>query len=52
MSWNFIQKAGSVYEQYLDKNYDDFIHIFWKRIENLRHNQIKSHFSYTSDNNV
>lgn len=48
-SWSFIQKSGCIYEEYLDKNYDEFIHIFWKRIENIRHNQIRTHFSYNLD---
>jgi hypothetical protein len=44
--WLFLQKAGDIYSKYNNKNYDDFIHIFWKRVERLRHDQIVDDLSF------
>jgi hypothetical protein len=40
--WSFLEKSGDVYSQHHDKSHDSLITLFWKRIEFIRHNQIKN----------
>lgn len=38
--WSFLEKSGDVYGQLKHKTLNDIIHIFWKRVEKLRYEQI------------
>ena len=44
--WLFLQKSGAIYGKFKNKIHDDFINIFWDRVENLRFKQVISNFSY------
>ena len=44
--WSFLQKSGSIYNKYRNKKHDDFINIFWERIEKLRFKQVITDLSY------
>lgn len=52
--WSFLQKSGSVYGNYVNNKYDEFIHIFWNRIESLRHDQVVNDlpFDRFNDENI
>jgi len=51
--WLFLQKSGTIYGKYKNNFHDDFIYIFWDRVENLRFKQVISDYSYDhiEDNN-
>ena len=44
--WQFLQKSGDIYGKFVNNNCNEFIHIFWRRIEKLRHNQIIADLSF------
>ena len=44
--WLFLQKSGSIYNKYRKKKHDDFINIFWERVEKLRFKQVITDLSY------
>ena len=44
--WSFLEKSGNIYGKYPSKTRDQLIGIFWKRVETLRHNQIKNDLSF------
>ena len=44
--WLFIDKAGDIYEKFKNKNHNDFITLFWDRIENLRYRQIVNNLTF------
>jgi len=44
--WLFIDKAGDIYEKFKNKNHNDFIILFWDRIENLRYHQIVNNLTF------
>ena len=44
--WSFLQKSGSIYSRYKKKNHNDFINIFWDRVEKLRFKQVITDLSY------
>jgi hypothetical protein len=44
--WSFLEKSGDLYCQFPNKSRNEVINIFWKRVETLRHNQIKNDLSF------
>lgn len=45
--WSFLQKSGDTYGIHNDKKtHDQLIHIFWKRVEKIRHDQIVNDLSF------
>lgn len=40
--WSFLEKSGDIYSQYPNSTHNELIPLFWKRVEILRHNQIKN----------
>ena len=44
--WSFLEKSGNIYGKDPLKTHNDLISIFWKRVETLRHNQIKNDLSF------
>jgi hypothetical protein len=44
--WSFLQKSGSIYNKYRNKKHDDFINVFWDRVEKLRFKQVITDLSY------
>jgi hypothetical protein len=44
--WSFLEKSGDLYCQFPNKSRNEVINIFWKRVEALRHNQIKNDLSF------
>ena len=44
--WLFLQKSGNVYNKYKNKKHDEFINIFWERVEKLRFKQVITDLSY------
>ena len=49
--WLFIDKAGDIYEKFKNKNHNDFITLFWDRIENLRYRQIVNNLTFDNVEN-
>lgn len=50
--WSFLEKSGSIYGKYPFKTRDQLIGIFWKRVETLRHNQIKNDLSFDNTDDL
>ena len=44
--WSFLEKSGNMYGKTPSKTRNELIPIFWKRVETLRHNQIKNDLSF------
>ena len=44
--WSFIQKSGSIYSKYKNKKHNEFINVFWDRVEKLRFKQVITDLSY------
>lgn len=44
--WSFLQKSGDVYGKYKNVLHNQFIHVFWERIEKFRLNCVTSDLSY------
>ena len=44
--WSFLQKSGGVYGKYKNVLHNQFIHVFWERIEKFRLNCVTSDLSY------
>ena len=50
--WSFLEKSGNVYGKDPSKTRNDLIGIFWKRVETLRHNQIKNDLSFDNTDDL
>ena len=50
--WSFLEKSGNVYGKDPSKTRNELIHIFWKRVETLRHNQIKNDLSFDNTDDL
>ena len=50
--WSFLEKSGNVYGKDPSKTRNDLIYTFWKRIETLRHNQIKNDLSFDNTDDL
>ena len=44
--WSFLEKSGNIYGKDVTKSRNELIPVFWKRVETLRHNQIKNDLSF------
>ena len=51
-AWSFLQKSGDLYGQYIDKTHNEIIHMFWKRAEKLRHEQVINDLSLERYNDI
>ena len=50
--WSFLEKSGNVYGKDPSKTRNELIYIFWKRVETLRHNQIKNDLSFDNTDDL
>lgn len=50
--WSFLEKSGNIYGKNPAKTRNDLIGIFWKRVETLRHNQIKNDLSFDNTDDL
>ena len=50
--WSFLQRSGDIYGLDREKTHDKLIHIFFKRTENLRHEQIVNDLSFDKFDNL
>lgn len=50
--WSFLEKSGNIYGKNQLKTRNDLINIFWKRVETLRHNQIKNDLSFDNTDDL
>lgn len=50
--WSFLEKSGDVYGQLKQKKLDEIIHIFWKRVEKLRYEQIVTDLTIEKGSNI
>lgn len=50
--WSFLEKSGDVYGQLKQKKLDEIIHIFWKRVEKLRYEQIVTDLIIEKGSNI
>lgn len=50
--WSFVEKSGDVYGQLKEKKLDEIIHIFWKRVEKLRYEQIVNDITIQKSLNI
>lgn len=50
--WSFLEKSGDIYGLYKDKKLDEIIHIFWKRVEKLRYEQIVTDLTIDKSSNI
>ena len=44
--WLFLGKSGNIYNKYKRKKHDEFINIFWDRIETFRFDQILNNLAF------
>ena len=50
--WSFLEKSGDIYGLYKHKKLDEIIHIFWKRVEKLRYEQIVTDLTIDKGSNI
>jgi hypothetical protein len=50
--WSFLEKSGNIYGKTQSKTRNELINIFWKRVETLRHNQIKNDLSFDNTDDL